>query len=393
MKFSRPLVHQDALLRSFNRTIPRPSRLQCLNTSRVHQTRSFIRQRPTSHRAVENLNLDRMRTTSYDYHVRRRNFLMAGAAAGIIAFAYTAYLLKKEIDKPKKMDTGLPSGVDPFSTEAGSKLKRKTVLHDNEGREIVPTGNSTVEWFPRTLDLAVGAADGQEAKNGVEYTLVGLGIRTVTFLGFEVYMVGYYIATSDIATIQAKLVKEINPIATTLVPTERDELRKRLLDPQEGEKLWLDILQDAKPRSVFRIVPVRNTDFPHLRDAFVRAVTTRSQANPKDYSDEGFAHDMKEFRALFARGTLPKQAELLLVRDERGSLTLVYDDGKSNTDGKDGKGRSTIGRVGDERISQALWLNYLAGKNVASEKARTNIVEGIMEFVERPVGTVAAQVV
>jgi hypothetical protein len=38
-------------------------------------------------------------------------------------------------------------------------------------------------------------------------------------------------------------------------------------------------------------------------------------------------------------------------------------------------------------------LNYLAGKTVASEGARKSIVEGIMEFVERPVGTVATQVV
>jgi hypothetical protein len=49
--------------------------------------------------------------------------------------------------------------------------------------------------------------------------------------------------------------------------------------------------------------------------------------------------------------------------------------------------------VEDERVSRALWLNYLAGKKVASEPARKNIVEGIMEFVERPIGTVAAQVV
>jgi hypothetical protein len=351
-----------------------------------------MRRSPTSHRAYETLNLDRMRNDSYSYHIKRQRFLAAGSVAGVLAFLYTAYLLKKELEKPTQFDSGLPSNADPFLTEAGSK--RKTVVHDQEGREIVPTGNKTIESFPRTLELQVGVSDDQETKTGVEYTLVGVGTRTVTFLGFEVYVVGYYIATHDIAAIQARLVKEINPIATTLVPSERDELKRRLLDPVQGEELWLEILKDVKPRSAMRIVPVRNTDFPHLRDGFVRAITARSQVHKEEYNDEAFARSMTEFRTLFNRGKVPAKGELILVRDEKGCLTILYDDGKQQkqkTEREEVLG--TIGRVTDERISRALWLNYLAGKAVASEPARKNIVEGIMEFVERPVGTVAAQVV
>ncbi|KAK6951589.1 hypothetical protein Daesc_006111 [Daldinia eschscholtzii] len=277
---------------------------------------------------------------------------------------------------------GLPDKLDPFNTEAGSK--RKTVIHDGDGRELVPTGNSTVPTFPRLLDLALGAAEGQEMVNGVEYTLVGLGVRTVSFLGIQVYMVGYYIATQDIAALQSRLVKEINPIATTLVPSEKDELRKALLDPERGEKLWNDILQEVRPRSLFRVVPVRDTDFHHLRDGFVRAISARSQGNSRDFGDENFGEAMKEFRGLFNRGKVPKGREMLLVRDTAGRLTILFDDGKA--------GMGTIGRVSDERVSRLLWLNYLAGSKVASEPARKNIVEGIMEFVERPVGTVATQV-
>ncbi|KAG7142009.1 hypothetical protein HYQ46_007717 [Verticillium longisporum] len=72
-----------------------------------------------------------------------------------------------------------------------------------------------------------------------------------------------------------------------------------------------------------------------------------------------------------------------MLRDDRGALDVLYDDGK---------GRQPVGRVEDERVSRLLWLNYLAGKKVASEVARKNIIEGVMEFVERPVGTVATQV-
>ncbi|KAI0159999.1 chalcone isomerase [Hypoxylon sp. FL1284] len=347
------------------------------------QCRTFLRPRRSSHRAYESLNLDRMRSESYEYHTRRRAFLLFGTLSGFGLTCYTSYLLFQELRKPKKLDSGLPDKLDPFSTEAGSK--RKTVIHDGDGTELVPTGNSTVPTFPRHVDLALGAEEGQEKINGVEYTLVGLGVRTVSFLSIQVYMVGYYIATQDIAAIQSRLVKEIDPIATTLVPSEKDELRKRLLDPAQGEELWNAILREIRPRSLFRVVPVRDTDFHHLRDGFVRAITARSQGNSRDYGDEAFGAAMKEFRSVFNRGKVPKKQEMLLVRDAPGQLTIAFDDGKT--------GMGTIGQVLDERVSRLLWLNYLAGTKVASEPARKNIVEGIMEFVERPIGTVATQVV
>ncbi|KAI3325224.1 chalcone-flavanone isomerase [Xylariaceae sp. AK1471] len=361
-----------------------PTRVQCLqkHPSSV-QRRTFLRnQRSSSGRAIENLNVNRMRNEAYDHHVRRRNFLLCGAIAGVIATCYTGYLLSVAIRKPKKLDSGLPDKVDPFSIDAGSK--RKTVIHDSEGHEVVPTGNSVVTTFPRILDVPSATEEGQEKANGVQYTLVGLGVRTVTFIGIQVYMVGYYVATQDIAAIQSRLIKEINPIATTLISSEKDALRQALLDPEKGEQLWNSILKEVRPRSLFRVVPVRDTDFHHLRDGFVRAITARSQGNNAEYGDEAFGAAIKDFKTLFNRGKVPKSREMLLCRDAAGKLTITYDDGQT--------GMGTIGRVVDERVSRLLWLNWLAGKNVASEPARQNIVEGIMEFVERPVGTVATQV-
>ncbi|KAI0451711.1 chalcone-flavanone isomerase-domain-containing protein [Xylaria acuta] len=384
---ARSSLPSAPLLRSLaasSRLSTAPVRVRCLqrHPSPV-QRRTFLRDRRSSGRAVENINVRRMRSESYDYYTQRRNFMLCGAIASSIAACYTAYLIYVEIRKPKKLDSGLPGKADPFTTDAGSK--RKTVLHDADGREIVPTGNGVVPMFPRLLDLAIGAEEGQEKVNGVEYTLVGLGVRTVTFIGIQVYMVGYYIATQDIAAIQARLVKEINPIATTLVSNEKDTLRQALLNPEQGEKLWNSILQEVRPRSVFRIVPVRDTDFHHLRDGFVRAITARSQGNNAEFGDEAFGLAMKDFRSLFNRGKVPKSREMLLCRDTAGRLTVTYDDGKT--------GMGSIGRVEDERVSRLLWLNYLAGKQVASEPARTNIVDGIMEFVERPIGTVATRVI
>jgi hypothetical protein len=348
-----------------------------------------VRRQPPSGRAVENLNLRQLAKKSEEYHRNRQTFLLTGAVAGVFATIYTAYKLKKELEKPAKLDSTLPP-TDPLAQDDAAK--RKIVVHDSKGREIVPTGNSVVTSFPRIIDLPAYTTLSQDpasTTSSSEYTLVGLGLRTVSFLGIGVYVVGFYIATADIAALQDALVKKINPAATTLVSGERDGLRNALLSPAESEQIWNELLASGIPaRSVFRLAPVKDTDFPHLRDGLVRAI--QANAGPSQ-NDDGFGLAMRDFRGLFNRGRVPKRKELLLVRDAQGRLAVAFDDGGNKREGRPA-GRQLIGTVDDERVSRALWMNYLGGK-AASEPARASIVEGIMEFVERPIGTVAAQVV
>lgn len=338
--------------------------------------------------------------------------MAAGAAAGFITILCICYkivvLLREGEDGDRaqkgggtKLDSALPAG-DPLNSARGPVVK-----HDKQGRELVPTGNSVVPEFPRTIELPEFAkmkSAAQErdsaAPEGIpsvtsptlvvppsitsdtEYTLVGLGTRSVSFLSINVYVLGFYIATADIAELQSRLVKKINPIASTLVATEKEDLQKKLLDVVDGEQIWEELLQSGVPaRSMVRVVPVRDTDFGHLRDGFMRAIQARTGKN----QDEAFGEAMREFKRIFSRGKVPKQKELLLLRDGQGGLTMVYDEGKS-------WGRQLLGTVADERISRALWMNYLGGNKIASEEARKSIMNGVMGFVERPVGTVASQV-
>jgi len=253
--------------------------------------------------------------------------------------------------------------------------------------DVVETGTSTVPTFPRVLEFYDDESGGKGiGEDLVEYQLLGLGIRTVSFLGIQVYVVGMYIATDDIASFQEHLIRRIAPQASTLVAGEKEELKKVLYDAERGEEVWSAVLKETGARTLLRIVPTRNTDFHHLRDAWVRQITARAQlpGYKGEYSDESFGVSMNQFKALFNRGSVPKQKELLLSRDRKGKLAVWYDDGKN--------GAQRLGQVEDERISRTVWLNYLAGKTVASEGARKSIVEGVMEFVERPVGTVATQV-
>jgi hypothetical protein len=300
-------------------------------------------------------------------------------------------------------------------------------IQGQDGVEQVETGNSSVPLFPTTIKLPKSTdtstlQPGQELpiapESEEEYQLLGLGIRTVSFLSIQVYVVGLYIAKSDIGTLQQRLVQTgVQPpsdhlaqsssnslAATSLVSTEREMLKKLLLDPEKSEAVWASILKEGNFRTAIRIVPTRNTDFMHLRDAWVRHMTNRAQKaaaqakelaaaggppGPSEFEDESFGQSVNEFKTLLGGGSrknIPKGQVLLLLRDQRGALDALFQPDPQQP-------IRWLGRVADERISRCVWLNYLAGKAVASEAARASIVDGVMGIVERPVGTVIQKVI
>lgn len=134
------------------------------------------------------------------------------------------------LDGPPSITVERETGVE---TETETSLQHRA--------EQIPTGTSTIPTFPKTIQLSSLNAPGgalSVGKGQEEYQLVGLGIRTVSFLGIQVYVVGLYISVPDIATLQDRLVREMDPLATTLVPGERDKLKELLMDPIKGEEVW-----------------------------------------------------------------------------------------------------------------------------------------------------------
>ncbi|KAF9229587.1 hypothetical protein BS17DRAFT_771655 [Gyrodon lividus] len=81
------------------------------------------------------------------------------------------------------------------------------------------------------------------------HSLVGVGVRTVSFLGIKVYSVGFY---ADLANPKLHI-----PITAT------------------SEEKIQHIVRNTS--CVIRIVPTRNTSYSHLRDGFMRALTARIQ--------------------------------------------------------------------------------------------------------------------
>lgn len=286
----------------------------------------------------------------------------------------------------------------------------KRIVAQGQGQEIelVETGTSSVPHFPRTIFLptspesraSVGAQPNSpdnpgNIANEEEYTLVGLGIRTVMWI--QVYVVGLYIRTKDISAVQSNLIHYVNPIASTLVPAEKDDLRSKLLDPVHSREIWTQLLETTDVKTAWRVSPTRNTDFGHLRDGFVTGINKRTQEARQlaqgaetEYDAEDFGNSIQAFKGIFSGGKAAKGSNLIMARDEKGSLEVLYQAQPDGTGSQ--KAMETLGSVPDGRISKLIWLGYLGGDKVSSEAARKGVVEGCVTFAGRPVGSVESRV-
>lgn len=88
-------------------------------------------------------------------------------------------------------------------------------------------------------------------------------------------------------------------------------------------------LLDTGAKCALRIVPVRNTDFSHLRDGFMRAVQARQKIarTSKKLSEEDevrIGESLQKLKALFPAQSVPKGNALVLLRTPTG-LTVEYE--------------------------------------------------------------------
>ena len=380
-----------------------PRARQCLKTHplRYSTTRTFTNRTPlhapfrNNHKALSDLDAvsyHRLQAETYASSKRRAYISAAGATTCFLATLLVISLYDVPSTNPVDKCEAPPS-IGSFDGKIA------------ESAEVVETGTSHVPVFPKTIKLpskgtkssvspALPAGTGDVSEE--EYQLLGLGIRTVSFLSIQVYVVGFYVAKNDLTSLQAKFVRKAAEMetASALVAGEKEKLRADLLDGEKSAQIWDEVLRENGIRSVFRIVPTRNTDLSHLRDSWVTAVTARSK-DPKRlekerFDDESFGLAMGEFKKMFSTGkrSVAKGKVILFERDTEGVLSGWVQAKNSTEDDL-----VALGEVKDERISRLVWEGYLGGSKVSSEPARRSIVDGILDIVERPLGTVETQVV
>lgn len=357
------------------------------------------------------------------YHLRRMRF--AGMGLLLSIFGLAAILYNLDLDDMEQAEKKRRPGYQLDANEEANKLfqgKEVEIIGAGEDKrivargpggevELVETGTSSVPHFPRTIYLPTSpdsaAAQPAQPNSGLnpgnidnqeEYTLLGLGIRSVSFLSIQVYVVGMYVRTQDISAFQEKLIHVINESASTLIPSEKQELNKRLLDPNASREIWTELLKVPGLKTAWRVAPTRNTDFGHLRDGWITGINNRireAKAQLKsaesEYDAEDFGKAVTDFRSIFAGGKAPKGSVMILARGQRGALDVWFQE-KPASSGKE-KEVQRLGSVDDERISKLIWLGYLAGDKVSSEAARKGVVEGCVAFAGRPIGSAESRVV
>ncbi|KAL1297145.1 hypothetical protein AAFC00_004721 [Neodothiora populina] len=344
--------------------------------------------------------------------LQRMRFAGIGLLLSVAGLSLTIYNLDlDDIEKAgKKNKIQLDASSDANDKFQGRDVHvigagedKRIIAEGEQETELVQTGSGSVPYFPRRMYLVSSKSTSetsslvQTLQTEDEYTLVGLGIRTVTFLSIEVYCFGMYVRTQDIAALQSRLIHLINPDASTLVPSEKEQLRQRLLDPAQSIEIWETLLREEGIRSVWRIVPSKNTDFAHLRDGWINGIKrataeVKSYMKPPapgltEYDDESFGAAVKSFRDIFTGGgRAPKGSVILLLREPAGAMEVLFHDPKKS------QAFESIGKTQDPRIGRLIWLAYLAGKSVSSESARKAVVDGYVGFAARPLGTVETMV-
>lgn len=195
--------------------------------------------------------------------------------------------------------------------------------------------DSAASPFPKAID---------------NFVLVGSGVRAVTFVGFKVYAAGLYLQKSASQEIK-KLIKED---FGSLKAEESTEI---------VNKLWE--ITDYK----VRISPVRNTDFSHLKDGFIKLIL----ANPMAKKNEKVAEGLDQLRDVFNghKGSVPK-GHVLLLESNGGKLSITY---------KDPKGTSKLlGTVQEPLVSKLLFECYLSSRKPLSDPLRKSCIEGFQQF-------------
>ncbi|KAF5312863.1 hypothetical protein D9619_003389 [Psilocybe cf. subviscida] len=175
--------------------------------------------------------------------------------------------------------------------------------------------------------------------------LVGLGVRTVSFLGVKVYSVGFY---ADLNNPNIKITEGMSP-----------------------EEKIQEIVRNTS--CVIRIVPTRNTSYTHLRDAWVRALSARiAVASKEEALSEQTAikvsASMRLLKSLFPNSPLKKETPLdvfLSAPLPDKQRPLVFRD---------------LGSIEDDWLTAEFVLNYFDSAASPSPALKKSVFERLADF-------------
>jgi Chalcone isomerase like len=220
------------------------------------------------------------------------------------------------------------------STTQNDDLPAPVRGNDIVVRSVIDTPIPSTENFPSTIKV-----------DGNSFRLVAWGVRTVSFLRVQVYNVALYIPEREFEVLPTYAWSHVN------------------LDP------WSTLIRIYSYPLILRIIPVRNTDYAHLRDGFVRSTMTRLRKFSDEDETKAYVEDsITKFKSLFPKSKL-KKGEVLSIMQDGPELKLFV--GKEMEE--------ELGSVKNDDLARGLMSAYLVGDNVVSpdlqKKLRTRVLQ------------------
>ncbi|KAH9922006.1 chalcone-flavanone isomerase-domain-containing protein [Epithele typhae] len=177
----------------------------------------------------------------------------------------------------------------------------------------------------------------------LQFSLIGVGVRTVSFLGIQVYSIGFY---TDLA----------NP-----------KLKEMPHDASPEEKIRFIVDNGA---CLLRIIPTRSTSYGHLRDGFMRAMVARQnllKGREELSKDEEFAIQtpLRRLKSMFPNTPLAKHSPLDILITSPSSKeqrTLVVRD---------------MGDVQSDWLARNFVLAYFEGDGISPP-----LKKSVIEYVQ-----------
>ncbi|KAJ7596681.1 chalcone-flavanone isomerase-domain-containing protein [Mycena floridula] len=252
--------------------------------------------------------------------------------------AYSAGLTRHSFARPNHYKRVIWSAAIAV---AGSLVMGHTIHLDSMAAVSANDAITTVDpdtgiEFPKTLRV------GGTKQNIPLLSLVGIGVRTVSFLGIKVYSVGFY---ADLTNSNLKISQDMSP----------DEKIKEIIHSSA---------------CLVRIVPTRNTSYTHLRDAFVRGLSQRLALSKKEntLSEEAafeVGGPIRQLKSLFPNSPLNKNIPLdvfLSAPTPGQPRTLVFRD---------------LGSIESDWVATEFVLHYFegAGLSPALKRSTLNSIE------------------
>ncbi|SGY38807.1 BQ5605_C003g02076 [Microbotryum silenes-dioicae] len=251
---------------------------------------------------------------------------------------------------------------EPLAMDAAQQQEAGVVAPTSSSTSSTYKDPTTSTPFPRYIN----------SNSGARLSLVGTGVRTVSFLNVQVYTAAFYV--------EAKLLQRLAQVSGGWKDYSPSDLLPPFGDGQEGkganpsgEKLIAALLDEADCAVI--ISPLRTTTLAHLRDGFSRALIARMKLprvtltwSEKD--GEEALESLSRLKGLFPSRKLDKGSQLrLFYRRQRREVEFWIKEPKSDKEER-------LGAFDDRFLSRELFLSYFSDDAEISKELRKSTAMG-----------------